>query len=771
MTDLSIVGKSQKLIDGVEKATGSAKFTFDVQLPRMLHVKTLRSPHPHAVISNIDTSKAEKMPGVKAVLTHKNVPPVRLLPWGALITRGMFVLDKRVRFVGDEVAAVAAVDEYTAQDALDLIEVGYEVLPAVFDPEEALKPGAVNIHPEGDGVNPPGNVCGPAPWTPWSVERGNVEQGFKEADHIFEDSYWGASTQAAALEPKGCVASWEGDRLTVWTAIQSPYELLYDMHRVLGVPMSKMKIINGFVGGGFGSKNENGRICFIAALLAKMTGRPVRYVYTREEEFIAGRRKHAVKAHMKLGLKRDGTITALQGKVVFDVGAYGCQGGGSVIAWGPGWLPTNTYRSPIKWELWDVATNLPTSGTMRGTATTSLSIFLESLVDKAATELGIGPLEIRLKNAMRPGDPVDGGITKISSCGLDKCLKIGAEKIGWKNRKQTGAAQGTKRRGIGVGMHVYDTGWWRAISSAIVKIQEDGSVNLFLGAVDFGQGFRTSAAQMAAEVLGVPLESVRVTNNDTDAAPSAPPTAGSISVICVGPAVIRASEDAKRQLLRRASDKLGAGVDNLEVGNGRVYVKGDPGKWVPFGALCVDATIQPSHPPFPGETAPTGTIVGKGSNEQPYFPYTAKQCGAHFAEVEVDMETGKVTPLKMVVVHDCGTPINPSVVEGQLEGASAMGVGYALSEEIVFDGEKMVNPSFMDFKFLTAKEMPDIEPVIIDSYEQIGPFGGKGVGEGAIISTPSAIANAIYNATGVQLKERPMTPRRMLKALKEGGIK
>ncbi len=426
----------------------------------------------------------------------------------------------------------------------------------------------------------------------------------------------------------------------------------------------------------------------------------------------------------------------------------------------------------MHWEAWDVSTNNPTSNTMRGVASTGQVFCLEQFLDGVAHELGIDPVELRLKNHTQSGDLIDAGATRLSSCALSDCLKQGAEKIGWKERRQkTGTATGTKRRGIGCACHLYGTSYYRAISSAIIKFQEDGTATLFFGTAELGQGCRTIFPQIAAEVLGIPPEDIAVINYDSNLAPFGPPTIASTHTLTTGPAVKAAAEDARQQLLARASDKLGVKAEDLELGDRKAYVKSDPSKSVTIAQLCAEATTSPTRPPFPGETVPTGSIIGRGSHEYKYIPQDARQIAAHFAEVEVDIETGKIDLLRMVMAHDSGTPINIGTITGQIEGGCGMGISYGVFEELHIDnGGRIINPTLADFKLPTAKDMPQMEAFVVDSYEPLGAFGAKGIGEGAILSPAPAIANAVFNATGVRVKERPITPERMLKALKEGGV-
>ena len=750
------IGRAVKLSDGLDKVTGSAKYVADIQFPGMLYVKTLRSPYAHAEIVSIDTSKAAELPGVVDILTYRDSPE-RQLAHGA----GRSI---HPHCVGDEVAVVAATDVYTALDAIELIDVEYRELPAVFSPEEAMKPGAVQVWPEG-------NIAGPKPGEPWVAAYGDVEQGFAEADRVFEDEFYVSPTQGATMEPRGCVAKWENGRLTVWSSTQLAQELHEDLARVFDLKMSQVTVMNQFVGGGFGHKMAE-RLMYIAPLLAMRTRRPVKYILSREEEFYQ-RRKYSMHMRIKLGVKNDGMMTAVKTRVVYDIGAYGSQAGGSTALEGFRWQAMSTYRwKNMHWEAWDVNTNNPTSATLRGVASTGQVLFLEQFLDAVAYNLGTDPIEFRLKNHTQSGDPLDGGTTTLSSCALSDCLTVGEERIGWKeDRRPSGTATGTKRRGIGVACHLYGTAYDRAVSSAVIKFHEDGTATLLIGTADLGQGARTIFPQIAGEVLGIPAEDIVTQNYDSNVVPFGAPTIASTHTLTTGPAVKAAAEDARQQLLARAAQRLGVRADDLTLGDRKAYLKSDPDTFITIAQISSEATTAPPHPPFHGEELPTGSIIGRGSNEHRTSPVDARQIAAHFAEVEVDVETGKITLLKLVLVHDSGTPINMGTITGQIEGAAGMGLSYGVFEELHIDeGGRILNPSLADFKLPSAEDMPDMEAVVVDSYEPLGAFGAKGIGEGAILSVGPAIANAVFNATGVRVVGRPLTPERVRKALRDAGV-
>lgn len=745
---LRVVGKRLPKVDAIEKVTGSAKFTADMRLPGMLYGKVLRSPYAHAKVLRVDTSEAEKLPGVKAVLTIKDVPRIKYDPSDPLqSSRDQYIFDEKVRYVGEGVAAVAAVSEDAAEEALKLIRVDYEELPAVFDPAEAMKPDVPKIHPVER------NIASHVP-----IAFGDVEKGFKEADYVFENRYVASRQKHCHLEPHACVVRFDYDRkITVWSSTQSPFRLRFILAKALDMPLGKIRVIAPHVGGGFGNKLYLGQHELVCTLLAKKTGRPVKIRYTRKEEFYTTTTRHPAIIELKTGVKKDGTLTAIQAKVIMNTGAYALFGSG--VTWVACYYigGSSLYRCPnIKVDGYCVYTNTPAAGAMRAFGGPQAHFAVESHMDMIAENLGIDPVELRLKNLVRIGD-VDrlSGFYNIRSCGLRECIEKGAERIGWKKKEwKHGGVNEARKRGMGMACMsmISELG----VSAAFVKLNEDGSVNILTGATDIGQGSNTVLAQIVAEELGVRLEDVTVTSADTNLTPFDWGTLGSRITYIAGSAAKAAAADAKRQLLERAAKMLKADVKNLEIRDGRVYVKGSSEK----GASISEVVWFSQY-----VDEAKAIILGRASYGPSEFP---PAFGAHFAEVEVNTETGQVKVLRIVAVHDVGRAINPTLVEGQVEGALQMGIGYALTEELLFDKVtgKPLNPSFLDYKILTAKDMPEIEVIIIEPVDPTGPYGAKAVGEAACIPTAAAIANAVYNAIGIRCRELPITPEKILKALK-----
>ena len=755
MKEYSVVGKRVPRIEAAVKATGSAQYTDDMSLPAMLCGKLLRSPHPHAAILNIDTGRALALPGVKGVVTGKDTLGVKYGLWRMypnLLDEYPMAMD-RVRFIGDEVAAVAAIDEDTAQEALELIRVEYEELPAVFDPLKAMEDGAPQIH---EGVDRNISVTR-------HVAFGDVERGFEESDHIREDRFVTQAVHHANMEPHAALASFDASgKLTLWSSTQSPYIVQVLLAMTLGMREGDIRVIKPHVGGGFGNKIELFPLEFCSALLSRNTGRPVKIAYTRAEEFIATRRRHAIIIELKTGVKKDGTLVARQCQNILDGGAYNSLGPTATFL--SGFFHTLPYKFPhFKYDGAHVYTNKAPAGAMRGFGQTQPYFAGETQLDIIAGELGIDPLEIRLKNACEPGHEV-GRVAKVSTCGFTECLEEAARGAGWKDKRRSRE----EGRGIGMGSYTFLSGgsfnWFRtpqAFSNALVKAGEDGSVNLYTGSSDIGQGSDTTMCQIAAEELGLGMEDVKITVADTETTPMDIGTWGSRVTLMAGNAVLGAARDLKGQLFGAAASQLGTETGELEAGGGNIYVRGDPKRKMAFSE-AVAAAVKANK---------GNALIGRGSYHpegkgivSPAFAF-----GATVAEVEVDRETGRVKVLKVTTAHDCGMPINPMSVEGQLEGSVHTGLGQTLFEQEITDRGKVVNASFLDYQMPTSRDMPQIDMIEVITDEPEGPFGAKEAGEGLVGPTVPAIANAIYDAVGVWVKDLPITPEKVLKALKEKG--
>ncbi len=759
MKEYSVIGKRLPRVDGIVKATGEAKYTADMVLPGMLYGKILRSPHPHARILNIDISKAKKLPGVRAVITGKDTPGKKYGRYQDdrpdLLDEYALAMDK-VRYIGDEVAAVAAIDEDTAEEALDLIDVEYEKLPAVFDPEEAMKPGAPRIHDHAEH-----NVA-----LKLLRNFGDVEKGFKESDYIFEDTFTTQGQTHCFLEPHAVLASFDqSGKLTVWSSTQNPFPVRAQLARALGMPESRIRVIKPHLGGGFGGKVELLSHDVCSSLLSKKTGRPVKIVLTREEVFNATRQRHPMIMRLKTGVKSDGTLMAKECTNIADTGAY--YGLGPTVMAVNFYVLTLIYRVPnISYEGSLVYTNKPVCGAQRGYGGPQIRFADDSQMDMIAEALAIDPVELRLKNAVQPGD-----ITlikaRITSCGFKECLQKVAERTGWRDKR--GKLPGNRGIGIaGQGMVSGAKTYKNPFSSgALVEPQEDGTVILFTGASDIGQGLNTVLSQIVAEELGVGIEDVRIVAADTEITPFDQGTSSSRATMFAGNAVRLAAADARRQLFEAVAEKLEANPEDLEARDRKIFVKGSPEKGISFSDAVLASHLEKKQPILgrgyyvPNVERPSPT--GEG-NISPSYSFSA-----YVAEVEVDTETGRVKVSRITTAHDCGFAINPMAVEGQIEGGIQMGIGHALSEGFFREEGQTLNPSFLNYGMATSLDMPEIKTIIVETIDPEGPFGAKEAGEGTMIPTNPAIANAVYDAIGVRIKDLPITPEKILKALEDKG--
>ncbi|HSF32441.1 MAG TPA: molybdopterin cofactor-binding domain-containing protein [Candidatus Tectomicrobia bacterium] len=728
--ELAVVGVAVPRLGLADKVRGQARYTADLKRPGMLYGRVLRSPHAHARIVHLDTSEAERVPGVHAVLTYRDVPQRR-------IDADLLPLEPVLRFVGDEIALVAAETEAIAEDALRLIRVEYEVLPAVFDAEEALRPGAPLVHPQGNLVG--GKTL--------MLERGSVAQGFAEAVQVFEDTFRTQMHAPVGMETRAALAEWQGDHLTVWKTSRAVHASdRQTLATVLGLPLEQVRVICPNMGGGFGNKDE-GRLAVLVALLARRAGRPVRIEYSRAEEFVAGRNRQEAHMRLRIGIQADGTPTAIDLHATMNAGAFVASGMNVTRRVGQGALYLYTCPN-TRFEGMTVYTNRPAGGSFRGLGAPLGHFALEVLIDQVAAALGIDPLDYRLQHhvtgAGQPGhrrtpldqilpdEPVEGGVP-FSNNGLRECLLAGAERIGWRQRRQpNGTATGVLRRGLGMAMGIYKGGIGRE-GEAEVRITPDGQVMVAVGGVDVGQGSTTILAQIAAEALGVPVERIDMVMADTGRTPPAHVTAGSSTTITTGAAVKLAAEDAKRQLL--------ALVDGLPQ-------PFDPGSGGPGGRGDIVGTAR----------------VTSGSRE-----YLTNAFAAHFAEVEVDMQRGRVRVLRYVAAHDSGRVVHPRLAANQVSGGVLQFLGIALREELYLDRHSGVtlNANFLEHKSTSIVDFPPIEVLFPAGPDPVGPYGAKALGEPPVVPVLATVANAVANATGVWLREVPFTPQRVLQAIHE----
>jgi len=754
-TEHVVVGRRVPRIDARELASGRAVFTDDMRLPGMLYGKILTSPHAHARILKIDTSRAEALEGVKAVITAADVPDTFYGVSPARYDEQVLAKDK-VRYVGDEVAAVAAVDEQTCLEALALIDVEYEVLPAVFDPFEAMKDGAPQLHDHPRFKN---NVNTRVDW-----HFGDIEKGFAEADVVKEHTFVGNRTYQQPLEPHCAIARWETeDRLTLWTATQVVHYVQHQLGRLFGLPEGKIRVIMTHCGGGFGGKAEVNPLEICSALLSRKTGKPVKMRYTREEMIRHGRGRHKQIIKMKIGARRDGTLTAVQEEAVLEGGAYSSFG--IVAVYYAGAMVPTLYKIPnFKYDGYRVYTNLPACGAMRGHGCPHPRFAFEGVLDMLAEELGLDPIELRLKNAMEPDSRTVNELD-VGSCELKACLAAVREKSGWSKKK--GKLPVGKGIGIGCGGFVSGAGYpiYRSNfphSNAVIRVTEDGhAATLFIGEADIGQGSNTVLTQVAAEAMGVEYDAMRIVAADTETTPRGLGTYSSRVTLMGGNACRMAGEEVKRQVLEAAADLLDTSPDKLEAREGRVFVTDNP----EHGVAWADAAA--SHFSLKGPLVGKGWYsppesLGGGHKGATVGTSPAYSFSACVAEVDVDMATGQVKVTRLTDAHDVGTAINPMAVEGQCEGAGVMMLSEALLEDVIFDEEGRIrNASLHDYLIATSCDAPDMDSSVVPSYEPRGPYGGKECGEGSTLPVIGAIANAISDAIGVRVSELPITPERV----------
>ncbi len=754
MADYSIVGTRYGRIDGKDKATGRAKYIDDMKFPGMLYGKILHSPCAHARILRVDTSRAQKLMGVRAVVTVDDTPKKKYGSYRSGVKDELIFAGDKVRYVGDEVAAVAAIDEEIAQEALSLIRVDYEELPAVFHPEEAMKPGAPQIHDEAEG-----NIVSHA-----VTKRGDVEKGFQEADLILEDRFETTLQIHAYLEPVGCIASWDSnDKLTLWAPSQNPSWSRFIYAEALDVPMGKLRVVQTFIGGAFGGKLEQKQY-LAAAILARKANKPVKIVNTRDEEFQTSMPRVPMIIYLKMGVKKNGLLTAKEHRIYADNGAY--------TKYATGVLNLGTYRvdglyrlENIRNENYLVYTNKVPTSAFRGFGNPQITFAVESLLDQLAEGIGMDALELRLRNAAEAGDVTAHGF-KYVSCGLKDCLRQTAAAIGWKEKR------GQKNISSGVGIsatsHVCGNRSFFPLfdgATAYARVDEGGKIRILTGEVEVGQGLLTAYAAICAEEMGVPLSEVTVEPPDTDIAPFGLGTWGDRGTFIGGSAVKLAATDAKRQILEVAAEMLEANPSDLDCKGGKVFVKGSPQKSLFFEEVAGAAVYRRGGSPVLGK----GTFIPASelADATRYGNISGTYAfGAQAAEVEVNKETGEVRVLRIAAAHDVGRPLNLATTEGQIEGATIQGMGYALSEEVQYEEGVMLTPNFLNYRIPTALDAPSMKTFMVETVDP-GPFGAKGVAEPAMTPTAPAIANAVYDAIGVRIRTLPITPQKILEALKK----
>jgi xanthine dehydrogenase molybdenum-binding subunit len=748
---LETAGKFTPRIDALERVTGQAQYTEDVFLSGMLFARVLRSHLPHARVRSIDTSAAEALPGVMAILHSKNTD----LVWSGGDLHGRRRLfAETARFVGDAVAAVAAVDRHTAEEALALIRVDYEPLPPVLTIQDAMKEGAPKIHPEGN-VDKQVLLYG----------YGNIEEGLRQAEFIYEGDFVTKHQNNAQLERRVSLAHWEGDSLTVWTATQGIFSCRRDIAQDLNLPLNKVRVICRYLGGGFGNKNQGYDFDLMAALLSRQTRRPVRVEYNRHEDFIAVHGRWATQQHYRIGYQKDGTITSLHLKAYSNMGGYlrssralapkfytdALAGGTRTDGFING--PANYAAANMRSEIYRVHTNTSCSANFRPPGGPQGGFAIESAMDEIAERLGMDPVEFRLKNVVK--DLWEGN-TPLTSNGLAECMQRGAETIGWKEKRREYASQkGPLRRGVGMSIGSELAHWGPGVgSSAEIKIFPDGSVKLLVGVVDIGGGAKTTLGLIAAEALGVPLESISIEWGDTDLTSYAPGESASRTTVYTGNAVIQAAKKVREQLLAQASVRLKVRREDLDLRGGKIIRLPAPSQSWPIAEVT------------------SGSIDAISSlvTVDPEETHKARvSFVANFAEVEVNLATGKIRVLRYVAAHDSGTIINKLTATSQVKGGVTQGIGMALREELIWDRRTgvPVNHFYLGAKPMLHPEAPDVEVIFVETDEPYGPFGAKQLGEVPPNPVIGAMANAVYHATGVRIRELPLTPDKLLNALRK----
>ena len=738
------VGQAVPRVDAYERVSGSAVFPSDVVLPNMLHGAILRCPYPHAKVLRVDTQRARRMPGVHAVIDSRTAEAD--LKWtyaGSGVTLQTKLFDPICRFEGETVAAVAAETPYQARDALKAIEITYEQLPFVADERNGLKPTSANVHPDGNQVGKTDTYT-----------RGDVAQGFAQADVVLEQDYRTACQIHTPVEPHGCVANWEGDRLTLWESTQGVFAIQKQVAEILGMPLSKVRVIGSYIGGAFGSKLVTGKYTIIAALLARITGRPVKLFLSREETFLAVGNRPPTNMHLKAGVKKDGTLTALEFTCNGSSGAY--PFGGALVV---DWLIRDLYTCPnVRTTATDIYMNAGPARAFRAPGHPQGAWALEQMMDALADAIGMDPVDLRVKNISlfsqaRKGQP------PYTITGYKECLMRGAKAFGWREARKSAASAGMKngvRRGVGMAGGLWCSGDGRPPATIILKLFADGSVNLNMGASDLGTGTKTVMALVVAEELGVAPDVIQIEHADTGTTQYASPSGGSKTVPTEAPAVRAAAVHVKQQLIEMAAHNLKADPADLRYIPGKIVSKTNASQKIDIKRISA--------------LRMAGVVVGIGTRAPNPPNKVANPFAAQFCEVEVNLRTGEVRILRFLGAHDSGRVMSRLTYDNQVFGGITMGIGLAMTEERMLDRNqtgKMVNRSWLDYKIPTMMDVSiDMTCLPIELVDNIAnTTGAKGLGEPATIPTAAAVANAIYNATGLRVTESPIDPIRLCQCL------
>lgn len=741
-----IIGKPLPRLDGYQRVSGAAIYPSDTLLPDMLYAAILRCPYPNALVKSVDTAQAERLPGVRAVITAST--PGADLRWVYKSGSSSKLFDPHCRFEGEIVAAVAAETPYQAWDAVHTISVKYQVLPFSVDERNAVEPGAPSVHQ-------PGNRVG----LPEKYQRGNIEKGFAEADIVLEQEYRTECELHTPLELHGCVAKWDGDELTIWESTQGVYAVQSRVAQLLGLPLSKVRVVGNYLGGGFGSKLQPGKYTVVAALLAKAAARPVKLFLSREETFLSCGNRPPCNMKLKAGVKKDGTLTSLQFSVLATGGAY--PAGGTDLV---DWLVRDLYTCPnVQTEAIDVFTHTGPARPFRAPGHPQGSWALEQMLDALAEKINMDPVALRLKNIPTYSQGRDGN-PKYTTTGLRECLEAGAKAFGWTEARKNvrdSTQKGHVKRGVGMAACLWIAGGGGPPSTVIVKLFSDGSANLNMGASDIGTGTKTVMAMVLCEELGLDIHKIQVENADTGTTQYATPSGGSKTVPTEAPTVRAAALDIKQQLLSMAAEALKTKPANLIISDGEILFSSDPSRRIKITNL-------------PG-LKKRGVLVGVGYRGPNLKNKVVSPFGAQFCEVLVNTRTGEVEIVRFVAAHDSGRVLNRLTYDSQVIGGVTMGIGLATTEFRVLDKNetgKLCNKNWHDYKLPTALDVPtDIVSVPIDLEDtEANSTGAKGLGEPVTIPTAAAIANAVYNATGIRVTTTPINPVQLSSLLSEEEI-
>ena len=757
------VGRSAQRLDAVAKVTGQAKYTEDFFERDMLVGKVLRSPHAHAVVRRIDAARARALPGVVAVIVPGDLPPIRFgtagHPWTLDVSHqdvaDRLILTDKARFVGDAVAAVVAVDALTAAAALRLLEVDYEVLPHVLTAEAALAEGAPALHPAH-----PGNVLGST-----TFRIGDFEAESRDADHIFEGEFETAVVQHCHLESMSAFAFVDTDgRIVVNSSTQIPHIVRRVVAQALGLPWGRVKVIKPFIGGGFGNKQDVVIEPMAAAMTLAAGGRPVRYTMTREEVFVDTRTRHGMKVQLRTAVTRDGILKGIHVRMLANTGAYASHGHVIALSAGSKFRPLYDFRA-ITCEARTVYTNLPVAGAMRGYGAPQIFFALESHLDDIARALGMSPADLRRRNLIKVGHTDPLSLNVVCSFGIPECIERGLELIQWEARRRAHAGQqGPRRRGLGMALFAYVSGTHpdgQELAGARIVMNQDGSVTLQVGATEIGQGSDTVLAQMAAEILDLPMAMVHlVTSQDTDITPYDPGSYASRQTFVCGQAVRKAALEVRDKVLAVAARQAGLPASELVLRD-RMILERTLERPV---CSLEDVAMASFYDRLLAAPITSDTSANVRSNAESY--------GATFVEVEVDIPTGKVEVLEIWNVHDSGTIINPRLAEGQVHGGVSMALGAALLEQMLFDPRtgKTLNNNLLDYKLPTLLDTPRINAAFVETWEAAGSFGAKSLGECPAISPAPAVRNAVLDATGVAFNRIPLYPQVVFEKFRETGL-